>query len=145
MTKCDVTIHVDKADRSFVPGERIRGHVTVTTDQQVRCDALTVMLQWRTHGRGNRANGPESTVKLHEGEWGGGEQHAYAFEFIAPSGPCSYHGTHVNVDHYLEARVDLPWAVDPKATAEVLLTPGPASAEYDFGPAYKPPAAELQS
>ena len=145
MSKCDLQIQVDKPDRSYAPGERIRGHVTVTIDEAVRCKGLTVTLQWRTHGRGNRSLGPASSVELFQGEWGAGEQRAYGFEFIAPSGPASYHGTFVNVDHYLTARVDLPWAFDPKAEAEVLLVPPRGVSEYDFGPAYQPPAAELGS
>ena len=144
MSKCDVSIQLDKADRTYAPGERIRGQVTVTTEDAVRCKSLTVALQWRTHGRGNRASGPESKVQLFQGEWGSGEQRAYAFEFIAPAGPATYHGTIVNVDHYLTVRVDLPWAFDPKAEAEILLVPTAGAAEYDFGPAYEPPAAEMK-
>jgi len=144
MSKCDVEIRLDEHDRTYAPGERIRGHVAVTTDQAVRCKGLTVTLQWRTHGRGNRDAGPESKVQLFQGEWGGGEQHAYGFEFIAPSGPATYHGTFVNVDHYLTARVDLPWALDPKAETEILLVPPAGAREYDFGPSYKPPATELK-
>jgi hypothetical protein len=143
MSKCDLEIHLDKADRTYRPGESIRGHVTVTADTAVRCKALTVALQWQTHGRGNRDSGPESKVQVFEGEWQGGEQRAYGFELIAPSGPATYHGTMLNVDHYLTARADLPWALDPKAVTEILVVPTPGAAEYDFGPSYKPPAAEL--
>jgi hypothetical protein len=145
MAKCDLTIHLDKADRTYEPGERIRGHVAVTADTAVRCKALTVALQWNTHGRGNRDAGPESKVQLFEGEWDAGGQHAYGFEFIAPSGPVSYHGKLLNVDHYLTARVDLPWALDPKTAIDVLIVPKPGATDYDFGPSYKPPAAELQT
>jgi hypothetical protein len=118
--------------------------VDVAVDAAERCKAPTVTLQWQTHGRGNRSSGPESQVQLFEGEWGAGEQHAYAFEFIAPSGPGTYRGTYVNLDHYLTARVDLPWALDPKAITEVLVVPRPGAPEYDFGPSYKHPAAELK-
>jgi hypothetical protein len=145
MAKCDVMIHVDKADRTYAPGERIRGHVSVTTDGPVKCKSLTIALQWQTHGRGNTSKGPESKVQLFEGDWDSAGQHAYGFEFIAPSGPASYRGTIVNLDHYLNARVDLPWAIDPKASAEILIVPPPGGAEYDHGPSYQPPAAELSS
>lgn len=143
MSKCELDVHLDKADRTYAPGERIRGHVTVTADAAVRCNALTVALQWRTHGRGNSDSGPESKVQIFEGAWDAGAQHAYGFELIAPPGPATYHGTFVNLDHYLTARADLPWAVDPKAQTEILVVPTPGTAEYDFGPSYKPPAAEL--
>jgi hypothetical protein len=145
MSKCDLEIQLDKADRTYQAGESIRGRVTVRADAAVRCKGLTVALQWSTHGRGNRDSGPESKVQLFEGEWDAGAQHAYGFELIAPSGPVSYHGSLLNVDHYLTARVDLPWAIDPKAVIDVLIVPKPGAAQYDFGPSYKPPAAELQT
>jgi hypothetical protein len=119
--------------------------VNVATDAPVKCKSLTVTLQWQTHGRGNTSKGPTSQVVLFQGEWPGGEQHAYGFEFIAPPGPASYRGQYVNVDHYLTARVDLPWAIDPKASTEILVVPKSGAAEYDHGPSYEPPAKELRS
>jgi hypothetical protein len=145
VSKCDLTIHLDKADRTYQPGERIRGHVAVVADAAVRCKGLTVALQWSTHGRGNRDSGPESKVQLFEGEWEAGGRQAYGFEFVAPSGPASYHGGLVNVDHYITARADLPWALDPKTSIDVLIASKSGDGEYDYGSGYRPPAAELRS
>jgi Arrestin (or S-antigen), C-terminal domain len=144
MSKCDLRIHLSKPDRTYAPGERIRGHVSVSADTAVRTKGLSVSLGWRTHGRGNKAEGPESKVQLYSGEWAAGEQSSYAFELVAPSGPASYHGTIVNVDHYLTARADLPWALDPKAETEILLVPPRGCPDYDFGPAYQAPAVALR-
>jgi hypothetical protein len=47
----------------------------------------------------------------------------YAFEIVAPAGPLTYRGTLLNVDWYLTARADVPWAIDPKAESELLLVP----------------------
>jgi hypothetical protein len=49
----------------------------------------------------------------------------------------SYHGHIINVDWYLSARADIPWAVDTKAETEVLIAAGRGSASS--------PAAQLHS
>jgi len=51
--------------------------------------------------------------------------HELPFEFRAPSSPFTYHGQFLNVDHYLEASLDLRWATDPKVEDRFLLVPGP--------------------
>jgi hypothetical protein len=144
MSKCDVEIQLARHELTYRPGERVRGTVRVTANADVECRALTVSLLWRTHGRGNRREGTSAHAVLFQGKLGAGEQQSYTFDLVMPAGPATYHGTYLNVDHYVVARVDLPWALDPKAEIELLLppTPGPA---YTFGPEYKPPAAELRA
>jgi hypothetical protein len=97
----------------------------VTLDAAVQCRRLSATLNWRTHGKGNTDEGKGETMALFEGEWTPGE-HRYPFRFMAPSAPATHHGQLVNVDHYVVARADIPWASDPKAEADILLEGGDA-------------------
>jgi hypothetical protein len=62
---------------------------------------------------------------------------------MAPSAPATHHGQLVNVDHYIVARADIPWASDPKAEADILIEGGDA-ADFTSGTKKAPAPAELQ-
>lgn len=125
MSKCDLTIVLDRKDRRYPGGDKITGRVRVTVNDVCTCNALTISLGWRTHGRGNEAAGPLAEEMLFQGEWLPAKTAEYKFEFTAPDGPATYHGNLLNVDWYLKARADIPMAIDPKAEEEILLVPGP--------------------
>ena len=134
MSKCDLQIRLEKDDRIFRTGEIVRGHVRVTPHENVECRGLKLTAGWRTHGRGNSDSSPSPVVKqLFQGRWSAGLPQEYPFEFPAPAGPATYHGQLINVDHYIRAEADIPWAGDPTAEAEILIPAGDA-AVYDFGP-----------
>lgn len=126
MSKCDLQVVLDEPGRAFQVGDRITGHVEVAVNAACTCNGLSVTQRWRTHGRGNRAYGSGETLTLFTGEWQPGEVHSFPFEFQAPAGPLTYHGHYLNVDWYLEAQADIPWALDPKAEVEYLLEIGDA-------------------
>jgi hypothetical protein len=104
----------------------VLGEVAVRLDASVQCRRLSVTLNWRTHGKGNTDEGKGESLALFEGEWPAG-QHRYPFRFMAPSAPATHHGQLVNVDHYVVARADIPWASDPKAEADILIDGGAAA------------------
>lgn len=138
MSKCDLRIEIESSDRIFTPGQTLRGHVEVDVNARCQCNGLTLTREWRTHGRGNRASGSSREMTLFSGTWQPGETYSYPFEVEIPeSGPLSYHGHYLNVDWYLDARADIPWAFDPKAQAEVLVVPGeePCVGEAQGSPA----------
>jgi hypothetical protein len=136
MSKCDLEVVLEKADRTFRAGERVRGRVRVTPHGDVECRGLKVTGGWRTHGRGNRDNAPSPfTQTFPVDRFRAGQPQEYPFEFPAPAGPASYHGHLVNVDHYVSAEIDVPWATDPRAEVEVLI-PGGDAEPYDFGPKF---------
>lgn len=122
MAACDVSIEFHDKSRRFRPGEPIHGRVVVQCDSACKCDALTLAFGWKTHGRGNEAAGHDSHDVLFAGEWEPGT-HAYPFRLEAPDGPLTYRGKALNVDWYVEARADVPWAIDPKASMDVLIVP----------------------
>lgn len=134
-----VSIRLEKT--TFQQGEPIRG--TVHAMGKGRCDNLSLHLEWRTHGKGNIASGAQPPVSLFRGEWTDEGPHVYPFELLAPAGPLSYHGHYLNVDWYLRARADIPWAVDPKAEEDLVLVPGDGSVEPYFGPLYRSATAML--
>ena len=124
MSKCDVNITLDRTNRTFRPGEEVTGTVRVQVNRPVKCDGILLEHFWQTHGRGNTASGNKQTSVLHRGELRAGESMSFPFSVIAPNGPPTYHGHYLNVDHYLNARVDIPWAIDPKRKEEYILLPG---------------------
>ncbi len=123
MSKCDLQIAFDRPNRSYRSGQELSGTVHVRVNRDVRCDGLLIEHFWQTHGRGNTATGPKQTSVVFQGDWQAGQAFSYRFRFRTPDGPPTYHGHYLNVDHYVHARVDIPWAIDPKLKEEYLLLP----------------------
>ena len=111
---------LDRADRRYRIGEVVAGRVEVRVDADCTCNGLEVTRLWATHGKGNRAQGAEESQTLFTGTWRAGETHDYEFRFTIPPGPLTYHGEYLNVDHYIQATADIPWAFDPSAEEELL-------------------------
>ncbi len=125
MSKCDLRIVLDRPDRAYCGGEPITGTVHVRVNEAFTSHGLFLETYWRTHGRGNTDTGAKQTQVLYRGVWQPGQTYSYPFRFPAPDGPPTYHGTYLNIDHYLKVRVDVPWAFDPKLEEEFILLPGP--------------------
>lgn len=124
MSKCDLRVVLDRPEADFKVGDEISGRVEVSVNANCTCNGLTITQRWRTHGRGNTSRGQGETQTLFTGDWYPGEANSYPFSFKAPRGPVTYHGHYLNVDWYLEAQADIPWALDPKAETEFLLELG---------------------
>lgn len=137
MSKCDISVSLQKS--TFLPGEEIAGEVLVKVHEPFLCNALSVILEWRTSGKGNTASDAVETRVVFRGQHQPGE-HRYPFSFVAPRGPFSYQGKLINVDWYIRATADISWATDPKGEAKFTLSPPPEMSDtepYFFGPAYK--------
>lgn len=136
MSKCDLKIEFSRQDRRYRVGERIHGEVQIRVNSEFRSNGVILERYWRTHGRGNTERGEREKQRLDEGgQWAAGDLMTFPFEFPAPQGPATYRGTYLNIDHYIQVRVDVPWSFDPKLEEEFLLV--------DHGPSYegkpKPP------
>ncbi len=118
------------AKREYRPGEVISGVVHVDADAPTRCDALSLSWNWATHGRGNLAVGTPMSTVLFAGEWQAGH-HAIPFEVVCPSLPLTYRGPLLNIDWFLEARADVPWAIDPKTKIDISVR-APANCRPDI-------------
>lgn len=122
MSKCEVWFEFDQAERRYYPGETISGMVHVRVNKDCTCKKIFLRMEWRTHGKGNRNRGGKQEFAFVENAaLTAGEDHSFPFMFSAPNGPLSYHGELINIDWYLTAAVDIPWARDPKAEEEFLL------------------------
>jgi hypothetical protein len=136
MSRCDLEIVIDREDRRYQAGERVSGLIGVTVNKDCTCDGLTVTREWRTHGSGNSATGGSEVQVVFSGEWKAGEQHFHPFEVTVPRGPVTYRGHLLNVDWYIRARADIPWAFDPKAEEEILLVPDDDPTPFELGPQF---------
>lgn len=126
MSKCEVWFELDRANHHYQPGETISGRVHVRANKDFKCNNIVLRLEWRTHGKGNRDTGGNQEFAIagtarNTTLWGG-EDHAFPFEFTAPAGPLSYHGHLINIDWYLSAAIDIPWAFDPRIEVELLIS-----------------------
>ena len=125
MSKCDIRIEFDRKDRTYLGGEAITGRVHIRVNEAVKSKGISLTHQWRTHGRGNVTLGPKEKTELEAARsYSPGEEHRLPFSIPSSTHPVTYHGTLINVDHYVSVQMDVPWAFNPKAEEEYLLTPG---------------------
>lgn len=134
MSTCDLEITLDHGERAYALGERVSGTLTVEVNKACHCNALSVERLWRTHGRGNRAEGDLAEAVLFSGQLRPGERQRFPFTLELPArGPITYHGHYLNVGWYLRARADVPWVLDPKTATEILVGPAATAADGDGG------------
>ena len=134
MSKCDIVIEFDQADRTYRGGETVSGMVRVQVNKDLTSQGITLTRYWKTHGRGNTDAGTKHEQTLAgEGELRAGETFEFPFSFESECQPLTYHGHHINVDHYVRVNVDVPWAFDPKAEEEYILRPGRRPEEISAG------------
>jgi hypothetical protein len=132
MNDCNVTIELD-GDQRVEGGETVTGTILVRVNDDCTCNALTADLGWYAHGRGNGTSESVTWVEVFEGEWTSGKEHRYPFEIEVPPGPYTYRGHYLNVDWRLEASADIPWAIDPGDTRELVVEPDGSNEEYEGG------------
>jgi hypothetical protein len=122
--QADITIEFDKKDRVFTAGSVVSGKVTVSPLESIECRDIVVSIFWSTHGKGNRdkkelntlASGPQRLIA--------GKDIVIPFSFQLPCAPLTYHGTYVNVDYYVKAKIDLALKLDPSVEKDFLVLPG---------------------
>ncbi len=120
MAKCDIKISLDKTDLTYETHDRVKCRFQVTVDKPVKCKGFIASILWRTHGKGNRNQKEMQETVLFEGNWEVGS-YDYEHTFIIVDGPTTYHGKIVNVDWYIKATVDIPWAFDPKEEVDFIV------------------------
>jgi hypothetical protein len=120
MSRCSLSIEVDRLDRVYRIGDAITAKVRVDVDKAVTCDGLELALTWHTHGRGNRDQEKVDSIIAFRGEWQPGT-YEYSHTFSLNSRPLTYHGDLVNIDWYIKASADIPWAIDPREELDFVL------------------------
>ncbi len=124
MGKCALSIELEDPTAAYRAGQKVRGHLQVVADADVRIRALTVYAGWQTRGMGNVASEHGTQVMLFSGELAAGGSQRYAFEVETLPWPVTYNGFQLNVEHFVEATADIPWAVDPKVSVPIQVLPG---------------------
>ena len=131
MSKCDLRIEFDRKDRRYSGGETVTGRVYIRVNESVKSNGITLTHQWRTHGRGNVTSGPKAETELEAvRSYSPGEEHELSFSVPSPTHPVTYHGTMINVDHYVSVQMNVPWAFNPRAEEEYVLVPGEPPAHF---------------
>ncbi len=142
MPVCTLSIQLDNQNGVFYPGQPVSGKVLVDVHKNCTCNGLTVRLSWFTHGQSNKAEGegptPTKTL-IAQGKWQAGQKLEFPFTLTAPIGPVSYHGHYINVDWQVEARADIPLALDPKTAVPIALVAAPGQKQFYLGPTFRPP------
>ena len=127
MSKCDITIDFDRDDATYRGGETVSGTARVTVNKDLTSKGITLSHFWKTHGRGNTDQGEEhEEILASDAKLMAGETFKFPFSFETAVEPITYHGTLINIDHFVKIQVDVPWARDPKLEAEYILLPGKA-------------------
>lgn len=116
----EVSIHVDRPDRTFSPGDSIRGHVRIEGPSR---GELVLELGWRTSGRGNVDR--DRALRLTLIDTGlPGTTRALPFEVTAPDGPPTFQGHFVRLDWVISVRTPgrMLRPSDPLAEEDLVIT-----------------------
>jgi len=144
MSKCDLQILLDRPERIYKFGEPVAGVVKIAAHDDFFCRKLTLIREWKTEGRGNRAGGGEEGMIFADNtEFHSGETREFPFRFIGLSGPASYDGHYLKVVWHLRAQIDISLAVDVKHEEKFTLIAGETNEPVLLGietPAVKTPA-----
>ena len=124
MSKCDISVQFENRESTFRSGDTVNGTVTIDVNKNVNCRALKIAGYWKTHGRGNRDSGRYGEKVVFEGDLIAGETQSYPFSIPIKNVPLTYHGKLINIDHYVDVRVDVPWGFDPKKRSDFIVLPG---------------------
>jgi len=131
MSKCGLSIELENPDIAVRGGDKVRGHLNVAADADVRCRSVTVYAGWRTRGKGNVAQELGPKVVVFSGDLVAGQTQRFAFEVETLRWPATYVGFQFNVEHFVEATADIPWAFDPQVSVPLFVLPGTTKSE-DF-------------
>jgi hypothetical protein len=137
----EIQITFDRLDRLYRSGETVSGKVVLQPDADRTYSKIWLTYRWRTHGKGDRDEGPEQSLALAEEQYvGAGERREYPFSFPAPNGPVTYHGHYLNVDWYLTAHAQRGPVSHVKSEQDFLLLAGDPTGPVVLGT--KPPSKE---
>ncbi len=128
-----VRIELDREDAVYHPGEMVRGRLVVDADGATPCKGLGIEIKWRSQGQSiSKDEGAvDAHVELEEVRHIPAGESSYPFAVRAPGGPFSYTGKSFVFSWRIYARLDIPWAIDPKTSVGFSLVP---ATEVSHGP-----------
>ena len=130
MPRCDIAIELDGGADSVVLGEEIRGRVLVECSEKVQCDSLSLRLVGSRRFRGETLTRDAESSRLFSGLWPGGTRMSYPFAIPTAALAPTFTGKELRLEWSVEARADIPWAIDAKARKAVVLRVSPAGAAH---------------
>ena len=127
-----ISLNIEK--KTYLPGDRIEGLVTVSTDEYFECNRVVLSIKGQERSRVVRGSGKHRHVYLEKkhhineqielvGSTGmqAGETN-FPFIFVLPRNiPGSFQGTYGKIWYKLDAKVEISWATDPKAGQEITI------------------------
>jgi hypothetical protein len=117
-----LSIHLDKQDGTFRPGEPIIGSVELVCPDARRLDELILALDWNVETPGEpHGVRAASLVLAKQVNIVANEPQTFRFELIAPPGPLTYHGHILSVHWLLRAEAKLGWKQRERAESRISL------------------------
>lgn len=113
MSKCDIAIELDEPDKELRVGERVTGHVRIVTDRDTTCRGIYVGCVIRSDIPVGKTEQRGEVVNLFSGNITANQPMVLRFDIPTCAGPGNYRGVHLDIGHHVEARADIPWAIDP--------------------------------
>lgn len=126
MSKCDIAIELDEPDKELRVGERVTGHVRVVTDRDTTCRGIYVGCVIRSEIPAGKTEERGEVVNLFSGNITANRPMVLRFDIPTCAGPGNYRGVHLDIGHHVEARADIPWAVDPSVRRPIEVVAGDA-------------------
>ena len=125
-----ISLNLEK--KTYLPGDRIEGFATVSTDEYFECNRVVLSIKGQERSRVVRGSGDNRRVYLEKkqhideqielvGSTGmqAGDTNV-PFSFVLPENiPHSFQGKYGRVEYKLEAKVEVSWASDPKTRKKI--------------------------
>ena len=125
MARVRLRILLEEEQRTFAPGEEVRGRVRVEVDEDCTCRGVDVLLGWEASGDANRHTWEGGALRVGGGEWRKGQRHEVPFAIPIPAGPPTYDGRDLRIAWKVRAAADLSFAFDSADEAFVTVRPPP--------------------
>jgi hypothetical protein len=124
MSKCDIAIELDQPDKELRVGDRVIGHVRIMTDRDTTCRGVYVGCVIRSDIPGGKTEQRGEVVNLFSGNITANQPMVLRFDIPTCMGPGNYRGVHLEIGHHVEARADIPWAIDPSVRRPIEVVAG---------------------
>lgn len=127
MANVALQVVVDRPDGLYQAGDVLNGVVQLSAQEAATLTELQVRVEYRTSGRGNRAQGAgtggeKPQVLAADMTLEPGLNQAYPFSIRLPQGPVSYVGNYINLNWQVVAEAKLKgWFNDVKHATAIIL------------------------
>jgi hypothetical protein len=122
--KADFKIEFDKKEHVYTAGNTVSGKVTISPLESFECRDIIVSIYWSTHGKGNRDKKELETISSGSQRLVAGKDIVIPFSCQLPCSPLTYHGTYINIDYYVKAKIDIALKSDPSFEKDFLVSQG---------------------